>query len=154
MSIKNQLDRKIQAKAQEIAEIEGKLREAKAYLQGLQDIYRMLPKDGTEERKPEQILRPGSDMAKARELLLKVGKALHISDILKGIGKEVNKSNRVSVSGSLGSYARKNQIFTSLGGNTFGLIEFKSGANSDLSEDEPPDDFGIEGEDETDEDIS
>ena len=150
MSIKNQLERKIQAKTQEINELEGKLREAKAYLQGLQDIYRMLPKDSTDERKPEQILRPGSDMANAREMLLKAGKPLHISDILRGLGKEVNKSNRVSVSSSLGSYARKKQIFTAVGGNTFGLIEFKSNGNNELAEGEPPEDFGMDDDEEAD----
>lgn len=146
MSIKTQLEKRIQAKTQEISDLEGQIREAKAYLQGVQDIYRMLPKEGVAA---EQALRPNSDMAKARDFLRKIGRAAHITEILTGIGREINKSSRVSVSGSLGTYARKGVIFSSHGGNTFGLLELKPGQpdESGSLEEEPPDDFGVPHED-------
>ena len=148
MNIRPQLERKIEAKVKEINEVEAQLREAKAYLQGLQEVLRMLPRDATSEDKPdrssEQLLRTGSDMAKTRDLLRKVGKPLHITDILKGIGKEINKSSRVSVSGSLGNYARRNEIFTRTAPNTFGLIEFEQTASTTEMGDEPPEGFGTE----------
>ena len=139
MSIQTQIEKKIQQKAQEIADLEIQIREVRAYLQGLQDTYRMLPKD---QAIGEQLLRPNSDMAKARDFLKRIGRPAHITEILKGIGRELTKSSRVSVSGSLGTYARKGTIFTSHGGNTFGLLEFKSDP-SQGAEDEPPDSFGL-----------
>lgn len=145
MSIRSQLEKKIENKRLEIVEIEARLREEKGFLQGLQEALKVLPKEGAEERKSEQLLRPGSNMAKAREYLRQYGKPAYIADILKGIGVETTKGNRASISGSLGNYARKREIFTALGQNIFGLIEFKEPREPDDS-DEPPDDFGLETE--------
>lgn len=143
MSIRAQIEKKIENKKQEIADLEGKLREANAFLQGLQEALKVLPREGADERRTEQVLRPGSNMAKARDLLRRVGKPMYIVDLLKGIGVEVTRSNRASISGSLGNYARKREIFTAHGQNIFGLIEFDA---SQTSSDEPPDDFGIDEE--------
>lgn len=135
MGLRNQLERRIQAKNQEILRLDNELREARSYVQGLQDALRLLPRDG-DSSNLGKMLRPGSDMAKAREALLKEGKALHIDVLLKGIGK--GKEHKASVAGSLGNYVRKNEIFTRPQPNTFGLKEF------DIQvEEEPPDDFGI-----------
>jgi hypothetical protein len=144
MSIRSQIEKKIENKRQEIVELEAKLREANAFLQGLQEAMKVLPREGKEEdeRSPEQILRAGSNVAKARDYLRRVGRPMHITEILKNIGLEVTKKNRVSMSGSLGSYARRGLIFTHTGPNAFGLIEF----SSPHAEEEPPDDFGIEDE--------
>ena len=152
MSARSQLEKKIDNKKQEIMELESelreanaKLREANAFLLGLQEALRFLPKEekDSDERAPEQILRAGSSMAKARDYLRAVGKPMYISEILKNIGLEVNKNNRVSVSGSLGSYARKGLVFTHTGPNVFGLIEFgEVSSTEDVSE--PPEGFGIE----------
>jgi hypothetical protein len=75
--------------------------------------------------------------------LRKAGKPLHITDILKGIGKTTSKKDRVSLSGSLGWYVRRNEIFTRPAPNTFGLKEME-----DISKEEPPDDFGLSKEEE------
>jgi hypothetical protein len=138
MSLRTQLEKKIENKRQEIGELETKLREANAFLQGLQEALKILPKDGSEERGTEQNLRPGSHVAKARDALRQAGKPMYIADIVKAIGLEDNKRNRGSVAGSLGSYARKGEIFTALGNNNFGLIEIE------VEGSEPPDDFGID----------
>jgi len=37
--------------------------------------------------------------------------------------KENTKSNRISVSGSLGAYCRKSEVFIKTAPNTFGLLE-------------------------------
>ncbi len=145
MSIRSQLEKKIENKKLEIAGLEAKLREANAFLQGLQEAFKVLPREGKEvgERFSEQTLRPGSNMAKARDYLRKMGKPKYITDILKNIGLEVNKKTRVSVAGSLGNYARKGLIFTHTGPNAFGLLEF---GDVFPHEDEPPDDFGMDNE--------
>jgi hypothetical protein len=152
MNIRPQLEKKIENKRQEIADLEGKLREASAFLQGLQEALRMLPKEGNgEEKPPDQVLRAGSNMAKARDYLRKMGKPMHVAEILKGIGTEVDKKNKVSLSGSLGTYARRRIIFTSQGANVFGLIEFENKDTLHSEPDpldefnsEPPDGFGME----------
>lgn len=55
------------------------------------------------------------------------GHALHIEELVKAIGKEPTRDNRVSLSGSLNSYVKKCQIFTKPAPNTFGLLEGNTG---------------------------
>jgi hypothetical protein len=126
MQIQREIDRRIEKKKQEIVELERQLGEARAYLAALVDTSKWLPKSGDQEA----TLRAGSDLAKARDLIKSHGHAMHVSDILKGIGKEINKANRISLSGSLGGYARKGTIFTKPAPNTFGLIEFENGGEA------------------------
>lgn len=91
-------------------------------------------------------MRPGSDMSRARDLIRQVGKPMHINDILKGLGKEVNASNKTSISGSLDNYVRREQVFTKTAPRTYGLVEFGNGMA-----DEPPPGFGLDnGKDEED----
>lgn len=123
MGIRAQLEKKIEAKKQEIVQLETNLREANAVLSTLQDVLKMLPKEGTDDRKTEQALRPGTEVARAYDFIKAKGKPQYIEDILKGIGKEVTKENRASLGGSLGNYARKGEIFKKTAPNTFGLIE-------------------------------
>jgi hypothetical protein len=59
-----------------------------------------------------------------RDYLRKVGKPLHVSKILGGIGKEVTRDSKVSMSGFIAAYVRKNQFFTRIAPNVFGLKEF------------------------------
>jgi hypothetical protein len=132
MSPQREIDKRIDKKKQEIAELEKRLGESKAYLSALQDTAKLFPKeDGVADKVP--VLRPGTDLAKSRDLLKSVGKPLHITEILKGIGKDVNKGNRISLSGSLGGYARKGIIFSKPAPNTFGLIELENESH-DLSD--------------------
>jgi hypothetical protein len=140
MGARTQIEKKIQAKAVETAELEARIKENNAYIQALQEVIRLLPKEDSDSQGAEHNLRAGSAVAKARELLLKSGKPMHITEILKGIGKENTKSQRLSVSGSLRNYARKGMIFTQEGGNTFSLVEFKSKNGSGKN---PPEGFGL-----------
>jgi hypothetical protein len=79
-------------------------------------------------------------MSKVRDMIIKEGRPLHITEILKGLGKEDTKSNRTSTAGSLGAYARKNRIFTrGASPNTFGLIETGESKQGPL----PPPMFGV-----------
>jgi hypothetical protein len=143
MSVRNELEKKIDRKKEEISVMETSLAAAKAYLQALQDTMKWLPRESTDEAPPHS-LREGSDMAKARALISIEGKPLHISEILKGLGKEVTKENRLSLAGSLSGYARRGRIFTRPASNTFGLIELSkehSGNNGHPSK--PPEGFGL-----------
>lgn len=131
------MQKRIEKKELEIKELETKLSEAKAYIQGLCDSLKLLPKENVS---PADDLRQGSDLAKARKAILKIGKPLHVVEILKQIGKEPNKNNKLSLAGSLSTCVRKGRVFNKTAPNTFGLIEIRENKN-DI---EPPDDFGIQ----------
>lgn len=131
MQIQRELERRIDKKQQEIDGLRQQLNTAEAYLSALQDTLKLLPKEGDREA----TLRPGTDLAKARDFIKAQGRPQHVTDILKGIGREVNKSNKISLSGSLGSYVRKGSIFTKPAPNTFGLIDFGNGSESKIEND-------------------
>ena len=135
MGLRTKFEERIKKKEQEIQEYETKIREAKAYLQALQDALKILPRESAGGT-AEDIFRPGSNVAKTYDLLKKAGRPLHITDILKGIGKGTSKKDKVSLSGSLAWYVRRKEIFTRPAPNTFGLISMES-------TEEPPGDFGV-----------
>jgi len=140
MRIRQELQKRIERKQEEIRSLELQLAQAKAYLQALEDSLRLLPKEPMAQKlTAEQVLRPGSAVAKAREAILKVNKPLHVNEILKAIGRPTDKNSRVSLSGSLSSYAKRGQIFTRPAPNTFGLVELN---HSEMPEDELPENFG------------
>lgn len=149
MSLHKKLEDKIRKKEQEIQEYVTKINESKAYIQALQETIKLLPKSGVSEA-PESKIRPGSAIGKTFTFLKKAGKPLHIDEILIAIGKTTSKKDKMALSGSLGWYVRRHEIFSRPAPNTFGLI----GIDND---EEPPDNFGIDKddiiEDETTEDI-
>jgi hypothetical protein len=118
------LKKRIDKKATEISDLEGKLREARSYLQALQDIARSLPKDGDLSAGVDSKLRSTSMVGQARDALRKEGSPMHVTKILGEIGKAANKKNRTSLSGSLSQYVRKQEIFTRPEPNIFGLLEW------------------------------
>lgn len=137
MISRQRLESKVKQKEQEIQELELSVREAKSYLQALQDMLKLIPKDG--DTRGADALRAGSDLAKTRDAIRAAGTPLHVSDILAKIGKENTKKNRVALAGSLAGYARKGVIFTKSAPNTFGLAEQGRNGQADNL---PPEDFG------------
>lgn len=125
----------VQRLENDVREAQVKLREALAYLQALNDVAKTLPKEEGEETHVRE-LRHGSDVAKARNALMHAQKPLHISELLQAIGKPVDKQSRVSLSGSLGAYARDHIIFKRTAPNTFGLIEFQNLQDGEEKEEE------------------
>ena len=148
MISKNRMDSLIRKKELEVLQLEQmiqenqtQLREVKAYLQALQDMQRMLPKESGGVQSPVHVLRVGSDMAKARDAIKTAGKPLHIVDLVEAIGKENTKNNRVSLAGSIASYVRKGMLFTKSAPNTFYLVELNG--NTSTPDGDPPEDFGL-----------
>ena len=133
MNIAKDLDRKIEKKKQDIALLEKEIGESRAYLQALEDMRKMLPKEPHLNAGFE--LRPGSVLAEVEEQLRLAGKPLHIDELLKRVGKGADK--KVSLAGSLATYVREAKIFTRPAPNTFGLLEF------DRENGEPPANFGV-----------
>jgi len=141
MSLKRKFERKVRDKEQEIHELEQKLIEARAYVQAMQDAIRLVPVVGdvkNGEIGSEIVIRPGSAMEGAMKALREEGKALHIMDLLKAMGREPTVENRASVGSSIAAYVRKGVIFTRPAPNTFGLAEW----GQPTAESVPPDDFG------------
>ena len=149
MSGRRKIEERIRRKEAEIQELEGKVREARAYVQALQDVLRMLPREATglgPAELGETELRPGSMVAEARDAILAEGKPLHVSKLLAAIGKEMTPQNRASLSGSLAAYVRRREIFTRPAPNTFGLVELGRESES-VRDADIPDDFGVEADD-------
>lgn len=145
MSVKTELEKKIEKEKQKITDLRSQLEKAESFVAGLQEALRMMPKEGSIDKKPEPIMRHGSDMYKVREYLRSVGKAMYINDILKGIGKDLTPNNKTSISGSLDNYARREEVFTKIAPRTYGLIEF-----GNILAHEPPADFGVHSTQQTD----
>jgi hypothetical protein len=137
MGLRENFQKLIDKKQQEIRGLELQLREAGAYIQGLQDSMKLLPRDGAAE-KTEHTLRPDSTLSRTRDILKASRVPMPINEILKALGLPVDTKNRVSLAGTLSGYAKKKRIFTKTAPNTFGLLEFESTEE----EDELPEEFG------------
>lgn len=143
MADRKKLEEKIRKKEQEIQLLEHQVKEAKVYIQALQDVLKMFPREVSADVSIESTLRPGSFVAQAREAIIKSGRPMHVSEILKEIGKEETRNNKTGLSGSISAYVRKGEIFTRAGPNTFGLLEL---AQKEPVAMQPPPDFGLEPE--------
>lgn len=146
MNLRAKIEKQITAKTNEMAVLEIQLKEARAYVQGLTDILKMLPRDTEKaESSPTQILRRGSETYKVYEALKAARRPLPILEILSAIGKD--KSQRASISGALGHYVRKEEIFTRPEPNVFGLREFDQ-PDIEVSDagdiPDPPESFGVD----------
>jgi len=137
MGLREEIQRKIDRKHDEIRDLELKVREAHAYVQAMMDMLKMLPREVPEN--PDLLLRPGTMLAGARDAIRKAGKPLHISMLLAALGKPDTRNNRAALGGSLSTYVRRRQIFTRPAPNTFGLLELEQ-----VTAEEPPDSFGID----------
>ena len=125
MGLREKFVDRIKKKEQEIDEFEAKIREARAYIQALQDSMRLLPRDlGSSNGIETPRFKPGSLTHKTYEFLKKTGRPMHIKDIIMGIGLVPDKKNRASLRGSLGPYTRDERIFRLVSTGTFGLVEF------------------------------
>ena len=138
MGLRDDLQRRIDRKLEEINELQLGIREAQAYVQGLQDTLKMLPRQFPSQS-AVATLRPGSDLAKACDAIRKAGQSLHISELLRELGKPVDKANRAGLSGNLAAYVRRGEIFTRPAPNTFFLLELEQPAKVEAG---PPEDFG------------
>lgn len=140
---RRKLEDRIRKKEAEIQELEKLIGEGRAYVQALNDVLKMLPRESKEVESvgSDVSLREGSSASLAREAIVRMGRPAHVSELLAAIGKEDTRENRTSLSGALAAYVRKREIFTRPAPNKFGLIELGH-TQQPLSADQPPDDFG------------
>ena len=135
MKILKDIEKKIKQKQEEVQRLNEDLLQARAYLEGLQETHRLVKRNSNTES--GDMIRPGSMIHQALSLLRQEQKPMHVKDLLVLMGKEPSKSNRLSLSGSLGTYVRDRNVFSRPAPNTFGLLEFDN-----LGEEEIPDNFG------------
>ena len=140
MKARRDIERRIEKENQKITDLRSQIEHAEAFIQGLQEALRMLPKsEGDKTRRRKVAIRPGSDMAKIRDLIKQTGRPMYIGEIVTGLGRPDTKANRTSIAGSLGRYVRFGEVFKRVKPNTFALIDMES-----LPEVELPSDFGAE----------
>jgi hypothetical protein len=139
MNIREQFQRLLDRKQQEIRGLELELEKARTYVEALQDSMKLLPRDANGSS--EANLRPDTALSKTRDVLRKNGKPMHINDLLKALGSPADSKHKLSLGGSLANYVRKGQIFTRPAPNTFGLLEMNGKEDSE-AEDQIPEDFG------------
>ena len=139
MSERKKIQERLTKKEQEIQTLEEKLKAAKTYVQALQDVLKLFENDES-STSSDSSLKPGSAVAKAREFILRKGSPVHVNDILTGIGKEMTRESRASLTSSIAAYVRRGEIFTRPAPNTFGLIEL--GHTDKVAPISVPEDFG------------
>jgi hypothetical protein len=145
MNERRKIEERLRKKEDEIRSLEVQIRDARIYMQALQDVLKILPR-ASERDIASSALRPGSGVAKVREFILSKGEPAHILELLRALGKEPTREARASLSGSLAAYVRKGEIFTRPGPNIFGLIEFghENQEEDNSGSDEPPPEFGLD----------
>ncbi len=144
MGAKESLQKLADRKEAEIKDLRLQLAQAEAYLQAIQDSIKVLPKEPSEPG-VEPELRSGTLLSQARDILKAEGKPMHVNEILKKMGRNVDKGSRISLSGSISAYARKQMIFKKTGPNIFALVGTPSrvvAAQGDGEEEDLPENFG------------
>jgi len=140
MGIRDNFQKLINKKLEEIAAFELQIREARAYVQALQDSMKLLPRDAVGA--PEYTLREGSTLCKTRDILRSAAVPMSIADILKALGKPHDQKHRTSLAGTLSAYSRDGKIFTKTAPNTFGLLEFQNSTQGVDEGMDLPEEFG------------
>jgi N-glycosylase/DNA lyase len=144
MNERRKIEDKLRRKEQEIAALEDQIKDARVYVQALQDVLKLLPRDSEAEGGADTILRSGSMVAQARNIIKAKAIPVHVDEILRILGKAVNRENKAALSGSLAAYVRRGEIFTRPAPNTYGLVELEpqSSPQSPQPASEPPPNFG------------
>ena len=140
MGVRDNFQKLINKKFEEIAALELQIREAKAYIQALQDSMKLLPRDAMGA--PEYTLREGSTLSKTRDILKNAAVPMSIGEILKALGKPQDKKHRTSLAGTLSAYSKDGKIFTKTAPNTFGLLEFQNSSRNVDEGVDLPEEFG------------
>lgn len=138
MGLRDEIQKRVDRKRSEIMDLQAKIRDAETYIQALEDTIKLLPRDAVGQETSTD-LRVGSRVAKARDFLRLIGVPQQVMAILQGIGEEASTANRAALSGSLGAYVRKGEVFTRPSPNVFGLVEFSATATQKSG---PPPEFG------------
>jgi hypothetical protein len=142
MTERDRIEDRLRKKEHEIQVFEERLKAARVYVQALRDVLKLLDDEPAESSPADSVLRSGSAVAQARDVILRRGEPVHIVELLEALGKEPTRESRASLTSSLSAYVRRHEIFTRPGPNTFGLIELGRSSMDAGRGDEPPRGFG------------
>ena len=140
MSERRKIEERLRKKEQEIQSLEDKLKAARVYVQALRDVLAIIAKED-DTVSPESVLRSGSTVAQARDVILQRGEPVHVNELLEALGKDVTRETRSSLTSSIAAYVRRGEIFTRPAPNTFGLVELEE-TPEPTEPDDPPEGFG------------
>jgi len=113
----------IQQLEHEHQELGVKIREAKAFLAGLETSLKHIPSEEKHERSGES-LRPGGSIAKVHEILTENTKPMYINDILMAMGRNTDTDSQKALTSQLNNYVRQDRIFARPVPNTYALKEW------------------------------
>ena len=127
MSQFRKLRNKVVRKNREIQELEGnlqelevKIREAKAYVRGLEESLKHVSSEEI-NKEPGSSLRPGGSIAHVHDILSQSGNPMYIKDILTEMGRNTDTDSQKALTSQLNNYVRQDRIFSRPVPNTFGL---------------------------------
>ena len=129
MTDRNLIESRLRQKEREIQRLMASLREAEGYATALRELLGLEP--ASDKSMVEQ----------ARDIILEKGHSVHITELLRAMGREITRENRVSLTGALSAYVRRGDIFTKVGPNQFSLIELKR-RQPKRTQSDPPENFG------------
>jgi hypothetical protein len=138
MEDRKRIEERLRKKQHEVEALEEKLNSARIYVQALQEILNLLANDDGDGT--PSVLRAGSAVAQARQIILDRGKPVHVTAILEAMGKTASRETRASLTSALAAYVRRHEMFTRPAPNTFGLVELGHTTIDGVSE--PPAGFG------------
>ncbi len=141
MSDRQKIADRLRKKEAEMQGLEDKLRVGRVYIQALQDVLKMLDQDGEQGTNGDAVLKAGSAVAQARDLILASRAPMHLNSLLEAMGKEATREAKASLTSSLAAYVRRGEIFTRPAPSTFGLLELGHDDEAELAT-EPPAEFG------------
>ncbi len=115
----------IQSLKEDRQDLDAKISKCEAYIEGLGDAMRHLPKSDEDENAALR-LRAGSSIDKIYRILQAKKEPMHINDLLAALGKPTDdKKVRQATVGPINQYVRQGRIFFRDKPSIFGLREWK-----------------------------
>jgi hypothetical protein len=114
-------EEKIKQLHQKMRELELDERDHQLHLGGLMSALKIIGKSPSAPK--QQDLREGTEVSRVRDIIKEANTPLHINAITEKLG-ETGREKRLSLSGTLNSYAKDGRVFSKAGPNTYGLLEF------------------------------
>jgi hypothetical protein len=136
MGLREDFLRRIEKKRAEVDAQRTALRLEERYLEAMLDAYKLLPRSGEDSNGSSRPsgLRMKSNTGKAYEALKRLGRPVHIKDLIETMGLKVNRTTTQGLASSLRAYVNKGEIFTKPAPNTYGLVEFGESDSSTATE--------------------
>ena len=81
----------------------------------------------------EPAIKSKSSVGRARKILKKVGKPLHVDELVAQINKGRVKVKRTTVVSNLSRYVTERHVFSRTGPNTYGLLEWEQKGKQEVA---------------------